>query len=59
MRMPRGDLSKLLDDTNHAALGVELWVMFFRKAKRKDRRSGIFKVYMIIVSGTKTVLKNA
>lgn len=57
--MPRGDLSKLPDDTNHIALGVELWIMFFRKAKRKDRRSGTFKLYMITVSGTKTVLKNA
>lgn len=59
MQMPRGDLSKLLNDNNHTALSVELWVMFFRKAKRKDRRSGIFKLYMIIVSGTKTVLENA
>ena len=27
MRMPRGDVSKLLDDTNHTALGVQLWVV--------------------------------
>ena len=56
MRMPRGDVSKLLDDTNHTALGVQLWVVYFRKAKRKSRRSGIFKLYMVIVSGRKPVL---
>lgn len=36
MGMPRGDMRKLLDDTSHTALGVQLWVVFFRKAKRKE-----------------------